>query len=429
MRAVRSTWALAALALAVLLLAGAALVAWLNVCGEDPLSGDASSFVATPAQVTRGAYLARAGNCAACHTDRGGASFAGGKGIATPFGTVFASNLTPDAKTGIGGWSAAQFWRAMHNGRSADGRLLYPAFPYPNFTEITRADSDALFAFLRSQVPVGQVDRPHALRFPYGLQASLAVWRALFFSPGVYEPVVDRSVQWNRGAYLVRSLGHCAACHSPRNAFGATRDSLELSGGLIPLQNWYAPSLASSAEAGVADWSSAEVAALLKTGLSSRGAALGPMAEVVFRSTQHLNDADIAAMTEFLKSLPQTPPHAVAAAKVDKDVHAHGEALYRDHCAACHGANGEGAGGPNGVVYVPLAGNRKVLLETPANFIHIVVNGGFPPTTAGDPRPYGMPPFGPTLKDEEIAVLTTYVRGAWGNAAPPVSTLDVLNAR
>ncbi len=429
MKAMRLTWTRAAVALVVLLAAGAALVAWLNVVGEDPLTGDANSFVATPDQVARGAYLARAGNCAACHTDRGGAAFAGGKGIATPFGTVFASNLTPDARTGIGTWSAAQFWRAMHNGRSADGRLLYPAFPYPNFTEITRADSDALFAFLRSQVPVGQVNRPHALRFPYSLQASLAVWRALFFSPGVYVPVVERSVQWNRGAYLVRSLGHCAACHSPRNAFGATRDSLELSGGLIPLQNWYAPSLASSAEAGVADWSSAEVAALLKSGLTSHGAALGPMAEVVFRSTQYLNDADIAAMTEFLKSLPQTPSHAGVPEKVDKDVHAHGESLYKDHCAGCHGANGEGGSGPNGVVYVALAGNRKVLLETPANFIHIVVNGGFPPTTAGDPRPYGMPPFGPSLKDEEIAVLTSYVRSAWGNAAPSVGALEVLQAR
>ncbi len=429
MRAPRLTWPRAAAALAVLLLAGVALVAWLNVSGEDPLTGDASTFVATPEQVKRGAYLARAGNCAACHTDRGAAAFAGGKGIATPFGTVFASNLTPDARTGIGAWSSAQFWRAMHNGRSADGRLLYPAFPYPNFTEITRTDSDALFAYLRSQVPVTQANRAHALRFPYGLQASLAVWRALFFSPGVYEPVVERSVQWNRGAYLVRSLGHCAACHSPRNAFGATRDSLELSGGLIPLQNWYAPSLASSAEAGVADWSSAEVAALLKTGLTTRGAALGPMAEVVFRSTQYLSDADIAAMAEFLKSLPQAPPHAAVAAGIDKNVRAHGESLYKDHCAACHGATGEGGSGPNGVVYVALAGNRKVLLETPANFIHIVVNGGFPPTTAGNPRPYGMPPFGPSLKDEEIAVLATYVRGAWGNAAPPVSALDVLNAR
>ena len=422
-------WRAAALVLAAIVLAGAGLVAWLNVRGEDPLTGDAGSFVATPEQVAQGAYLARAGNCAACHTDRGGAAFAGGKGIATPFGTLYASNLTPDAKTGIGGWSAAQFWRAMHNGRSADGHLLYPAFPYPNFTEITRADSDALFAWLRSQVPVTQVNRPHDLRFPYSLQASLAVWRALFFTPGVYEPQVERSAQWNRGAYLVRSLGHCAACHSPRNAFGATRDSLELSGGLIPLQNWYAPSLASGAEAGVADWSSREVADLLKTGLTSRGAALGPMAEVVFRSTQHLTDPDIAAMAEFLKSLPQAPAHRGTPAKLDKDVQAHGETLYKDHCATCHGARGEGGAGPQGVVYVPLAGNRKVLLETPANFIHIVVNGGFPPTTAGNPRPYGMPPFGPSLKDEEIAVLATWVRNAWGNAAPPVSALDVLEAR
>ena len=425
----RLTWMRVGLAIVVLLAVGAGLVAWLNVAGEEPLVGDAASFVATPAQVTRGAYLARAGNCAACHTDRGGAAMAGGKGIATPFGTVYASNLTPDARTGIGNWSASQFWRAMHNGRSADGHLLYPAFPYPNFTEVTRADSDALFAWLRSQVPVTQVNRPHALRFPYNLQASLAVWRALFFSPGVYEPVVERSVQWNRGAYLVRSLGHCAACHSPRNAFGATRDSLELSGGLIPLQNWYAPSLASSAEAGVADWSSHDVAALLKTGMTTRGAALGPMAEVVYRSTQHLSDADIAAMAEFLKTLPQAPSHHVEAATLDKDAQAHGAALYKDHCAACHGANGEGGAGPEGIVYVPLAGNRKVLLETPANFIHIVVNGGYPPTTAGNPRPYGMPPFGPSLKDNEIAVLATWVRNAWGNAAPAVSALDVLNAR
>jgi mono/diheme cytochrome c family protein len=429
MKGARLTWPRVVVVLAVLIAAAAALVAWLNVRGEDPLIGSADSFVATPEQVARGAYLARAGNCAACHTDRGGAAFAGGKGIATPFGTVFASNLTPDAKTGIGAWSAAQFWRALHNGRSADGRLLYPAFPYPNFTEITRADSDALLAFLRSQVPVAQANRTHALRFPYSLQASLAVWRALFFAPGVYEPVAGRSPQWNRGAYLVRALGHCAACHSPRNAFGATRDSLELSGGLIPLQNWYAPSLASGAEAGVADWSDAEVAALLKTGFTPRGAALGPMAEVVFRSTQYLDDADVAAMSGFLKSLPQAPARSPAAPAVDKEALAHGAALYKNHCADCHGANGEGGRDAQGVVYVPLAGNRKVLLESPANLIHIVVNGGFPPTTAGNPRPYGMPPFGPSLKDEEIAVLATYVRAAWGNAAPPVSALDVLDAR
>ncbi len=419
--------ALAALVVVALLLA--AFVGWLNVRGEDPLDDPAHDVVATPELVARGAYLARAGNCAACHTDRGGAAYAGGKGIATPFGTVFASNLTPDAGTGLGRWSSAQFWRALHNGRAADGRLLYPAFPYPSFTEITRADSDALYAYLRAQVPVAQANRAHALRFPYNLQAALAVWRALFFAPGVYEPVVERSVQWNRGAYLVRALGHCAACHSPRNVFGATRDSLELSGGLIPMQNWYAPSLASPGEAGVADWPPQDVAALLQTGLSPRGAALGPMAEVVFRSTQYLSDADIAAMTVFLKALPQTPGHDVGVARLPREIRDRGETLYKDRCAACHGPNGEGGGGTGELAYAPLAGNRKVTLDSPANLVHIVVHGGFPPTTAGNPRPYGMPPFGQELKDDEIAALASYVRNAWGNAAPAVSALDVLQAR
>ena len=403
-----------------------ALVAWLNVRGEEPLA--MNGFVATAAQVERGAYLARAGNCAACHTDRGGAAYAGGKGIATPFGTVYASNLTPDALTGIGRWSTAEFWRALHNGRSADGRLLYPAFPYPSFTEITREDSDALFAFLRTQVPVAQPNRAHALRFPYDLQPALAVWRALFFTPGVYEPVAERSPQWNRGAYLVRALGHCAACHSPRNAFGATRDSLELSGGLIPMQNWYAPSLASSAEAGVADWPERDVAALFKTGLTPRGAALGPMAEVVFRSTQYLSDADVAAMTVFLKSLPPAPAHDAARVELADAVRARGSALYADRCAGCHGAHGEGGSDGKGVAYVALAGNRKVLLESPANLVHVILNGGFPPTTAGNPRPFGMPPFGQVLKDAEVAAIASYVRNAWGNAAPEVTEVDVLGA-
>ena len=405
----------------------AALVAWLNVRGEEPL--EIGGGIATPAQVDRGAYLARAGNCAACHTDRGGAAYAGGKGIATPFGTVYASNLTPDARTGIGRWTAAEFWRALHNGRSADGRLLYPAFPYPSFTEITREDSDALYAFLRTQLPVAQPNRAHALRFPYDLQPALAVWRALFFTPGVYEPVAERPAQWNRGAYLVRALGHCAACHSPRNAFGATRDSLELSGGLIPMQNWYAPSLASAAEAGVADWPARDVAALFKTGLTPRGAALGPMAEVVFRSTQYLSDADVAAMTIFLKSLPQTPGHAARPAALADAARARGAALYADHCAACHGAHGEGATDGAGVAYVSLAGNRKVLLDSSANLVHVILNGGFPPTTAGNPRPFGMPPFGQVLKDGEVAAIASYVRNAWGNAAPEVTELDVLDGR
>ena len=429
MRWVRLTWPRAiAMAAAIAVLLGA-VVAWLNLRGEDANLLEDSGPIATREQIARGAYLARAGNCAACHTDRGSAPYAGGKGIATPFGTVFASNLTPDAKTGIGNWTPALFWRALHNGRSADGRLLYPAFPYPNFTEITRSDSDALFAYLRTQVPVAQPNRAHALSFPYDLQASLAVWRALFFTPGVYEPVADQSVQWNRGAYLVRALGHCSACHSPRNRFGATTDSLELSGGLIPMQNWYAPSLASTREAGVADWPPQDVAALFKTGIAPRGAAMGPMAEVVFRSTQYLDDDDIAAMTVFLKTLPAGAAHEAAAVLPAGAANARGEALYKDRCAACHGPRGEGGSSANGVAYVPLAGNRLVQLASPANLVHVIVNGGFAPTTAGNPRPFGMPPFGSSMNDDEVAAVATYVRNAWGNAAPEVSTLDVYSAR
>jgi mono/diheme cytochrome c family protein len=418
-----------ALALGVFLAGLVGVIAWLNRRGEAPLPATSEPFAATPQQIDRGAYLARVGDCAACHTDRGGAPYAGGKGIATPFGTVYASNLTPDDRTGIGRWTAAQFWRAMHNGRSADGRLLYPAFPYPSFTEVTRADSDALYAYLRTLVPAAQPNRGHALRFPYDTQAALAVWRALFFAPAAFEPQVERSAQWNRGAYLVRGLGHCAACHSPRNAFGATSGSLELSGGLIPMQNWYAPSLASPAEAGVAAWPPAEVAALLQTGLAPRGAAMGPMAEVVHRSTQHLDPADAAAIVAFLRSLPQSAPRPAEKATLPEAVRARGAAIYKDKCADCHGADGEGAAAGGGIAYVPLAGNRLVAMASPTNLLHVLIDGGFAPTTAGNPRPFGMPPFGPQLNDADLAAVASYVRNAWGNEAPLVEPLDVVKVR
>jgi mono/diheme cytochrome c family protein len=420
------TWRSGLAAAALLLLTAAAgTVAWLNVRGEEPLPAAAASAPATLQQIERGGYLARAGNCAACHTERGGAPFAGGKGIATPFGTVYAGNLTPDVKTGIGAWSAAEFWRAMHHGRSRDGRLLYPAFPYPEYTLVTREDSDALHAFLRSQPAVQQANKPHDLRFPYDSQLALAVWRALFFTPGEFRPEPARSAEWNRGAYLVRGLGHCQACHAPRNAFGATDGQLELSGGLIAMQNWYAPSLASPAEAGVQDWKHDEVVQLLKTGAAPRGAAMGPMAEVVFGSTQHLSDDDLQAMATFLKELPVLPAAKPEARQVAAGVTSLGERLYQNQCAQCHGARGEGGG----TAYPALAGHRTVTLASSANLVRVIVSGGFPATTPGNPRPYGMPPFGQALDDAEIAAIASYVRGAWGNAAPPVTPVDVQRVR
>jgi mono/diheme cytochrome c family protein len=421
----RTTW-IKGLA-AIVLLAGvlAAAVAWLNVRGEEPLPAQAAAFASTPTLVERGAYLARAGNCAACHTDRGGAAYAGGKGIATPFGLVFASNLTPDPGTGIGAWSAAEFWRAMHHGRSRDGRLLYPAFPYPDYTRVTREDSDALYAFLRSVPPVQQANRPHALRFPYGTQPALAVWRALFFSAEVFESEPGRSAEWNRGAYLVRGLGHCQACHAPRNALGATTSDLELSGGLIPMQNWYAPSLASPAEAGVQDWSMQDVVRLLKTGQSAGGAAMGPMAEVVFSSTQHLNEEDLRAMATFLRELPRHAPQKAPSRRADTDVLELGRRLYKDRCAQCHGDDGGGAG----AIYPALKGHRTVTMESSANLVRVIISGGFPPTTAGNPRPFGMPPFGQSMSEAEIAAVASYVRDAWGNRAGAVQPLDVQKLR
>lgn len=402
------------------------LVVVLNLRDEDPVPDTPEAFNPTPQQIERGAYLARAGNCVTCHTTRGGAPFSGGRGIDTPFGTVYSTNLTPDVATGIGSWSAAHFWRALHNGRSKDGRLLYPAFPYPNYTQVTREDADAVYAWLRTLPPVQQPNRAHELRFPYNLQVSLAVWRALFFSPGEFKPEADKPATWNRGAYLVRGLGHCVACHSSRNVFGATSGDLELGGGLIPMQGWYAPSLANSVEAGVADWPVEHVAQLLQTGVSPRGSVMGPMAEVVFRSTQHLSDADLQAMAVFLKSLPQAELRRRGEAEpLEADVRQLGERVYTERCAGCHGKQGEGAPG----AYVALAGNRAVTLPAATNVLRVVFNGGFPPATAGNPRPYGMPPFGHELNDAEFAAVISYIRNAWGNQAPPVSALEVLRAR
>ncbi|HSV78938.1 MAG TPA: cytochrome c [Ramlibacter sp.] len=400
-------------------------MAWRNVRDEEPVAAHVPTLPASPERIARGAYLARAGNCAACHTERGGPAYAGGKGIATPFGTVYASNLTPDADTGIGRWSADHFWRALHHGRSRDGRLLYPAFPYPDYTLVTREDSDALYAFLLSQPAVRQPNHAHALRFPYDSQLALAVWRALFFSPGEFTPQAGRSAEWNRGAYLVRGLGHCQACHTPRNALGATTDRLELGGGLIPAQNWYAPSLAAPAEAGVQAWTTSEIVRLLKDGTSAKGTAMGPMAEVVFGSTRHLEDADLQAMATFLRELPRHSPPRPEPAQVSAQVLDLGGKLYQAQCAECHGERGEGGG----TAYPPLAGHRTVTLASSANLVKVILHGGFPPTTAGNPRPPGMPPFGQSLTDAEIAALASFVRGSWGNQAPAVTALDVNKRR
>lgn len=417
--------------LALLLLLGGVL-AWL-AWPSAPIAVRAS---ATPpatdsTTVERGRYLATLGNCQVCHTVRGGVPYAGGRGMATPFGTIFSSNLTP-SPAGLGAWSADDFWRALHHGQSRDGRWLYPAFPYNNTTHITRPDSDALYAYLRSLPPDTTPAPAHQLDWPYSTQAALKVWRALYFEEGSAAPAAERdsNLEVQRGAYLVRGLGHCSACHAPRNALGASSNMLDLAGGLIPVQNWYAPSLTNPAEAGVQDWTLDDIVALFQSGRAGNALVTGPMAEVVQHSTQHWSAADLHAMALYLKQLPRTDTPVADTTTASARLKGAGEQLYDKRCAQCHGEQGEGRRGTDGhLAYPPLAGNRAVTLASPANLVQIVLNGGFAPATPGHPRPFGMPPFVLDLSDGDVATVLTYIRTQWGNQAAPVSALDVQQLR
>lgn len=402
----------------------ASAVFWLGLRGSAPSATTSPLASAAASPLERGRYLVQVGDCLACHTTQGGADYAGGRAIPTPFGTFHSPNITPDAETGIGRWTAEDFWKALHEGRSKDGSLLYPSFPYTNYTKITRDDADAIYAYLQSVPAVSAPRRGHELHFPYNVRLLLVGWRALFFRPGVYQAEAAQDAEWNRGAYLVQGLGHCSACHEARNALGAVQSKDNPAGGLV--LNWYAPVLTAPSEAGVQDWTAGEIAALLRTGVSPRGSTLGPMAEVVYESLQHVSDGDIAAIARYLQLLPATaapkaagtvrvPPQAVAGMKQ------HGTEIYEQHCASCHGD--DGVGRPPAAP--PLKANRAVTMDSAVNPIRAVLFGGYPPGTAGNPRPYGMPPFGSTLSDAEVADVLTYIRGAWGNEARPISAAEV----
>jgi len=371
--------------------------------------------------VARGEYLARAGDCIACHTAPDGRIFAGGRAMPTPFGTLFTSNITPDGETGIGKWTADDFYKTMHSGRFPDGGLIYPAMPFASYTKVTRADSDAIFAYLKTIPPVNQKNRPHDLRFPYDNRQLIHGWRTLYFTEGEFKPDPTKSAEWNRGAYLVEGLGHCSMCHSPINALGGTAQSEAFKGGLIPMQNWYAPSLTSNREAGLGDWSIEDITDLLRTGVSMRGVVYGPMAEVVHNSLQYLSDEDIRAMAIYLKSIaepspPPTPSSALPTTETRLLIGL-GKTVYDARCAKCHGAQGEGKP-PH---WPPLANNQSIEMESAVNPIRMVLNGGYPPGTKGNPMPYGMPPFATLLSDDEVAAVVSYIRTAWGNRGAPVS--------
>ena len=388
----------------------------------------ATTQAASAEQEPRGAYLARLGNCAHCHTAHGGLPYAGGRAVDTPFGAVFSSNLTSDPAFGIGAWSADDFWRALHHGESKDGRLLYPAFPYTSYTHISRPDSDALFAYLKTVPAQPKANQAHALRWPMDRQIALRAWRLVFFNPAPTEAnpgspsASASSAAYVRGEYLVQGLGHCIECHGARNALGALSGAPV--GSVLPGGQWFAPSLNDATQASVSAWTVEEIARFLQTGVNDHALAQGPMAEVVLHGTQYLTDADAQAMALYLKALPQTTTNPAGKATALTDLAA-GAKLYETHCADCHGLQGQGRAN----AYPALAGNRAVLMDNTNNLIHSVLEGGFAAATKGHPRPFGMPPFVLQLNNSEIAAVLTYVRKAWGNQAGALTEFDINKLR
>lgn len=412
-----------------------ALACLLFAClvGAAPAATATDAAPAAP-QIERGRYLLQAGNCAACHTRRGGKPWAGGRAVPTPFGTIYSSNLTSDRETGIGAWSRDDFWRALHEGRSPDGSPYYPAFPYDFFTRIRRADSDAMFAALQALPAVRATNRAPRLGFPWNQRWLLNVWRALYFSPGEQVDDPERSAAWNRGAYLGEALGHCGACHTPRNRLGATLDADALGGGLIAGQGWVAPDLHGDDWGGLHGWTQQDLTDFFATGRSARGTAWGPMREIVAAGLQHLTDADQEALATWLLEQParpaprdwerlQPPAWREAARQASPRV-ASGEALYRKHCADCHGRDGRGRG-----VYASLRRSNAVRAALPVNVIRMVLLGGFEPATKANPRPWSMPPFAPQLDDAAIADVVSYVRHHFGDGARGVTPEQVAEYR
>ena len=385
-----------------------AAVLWVGI---GLLSGNAFAQTAQADVVARGAYLARAGDCVSCHTAPGGAPYAGGYRLDTPFGYLLAPNITPDAATGIGRWSADDFWRALHQGVNRRGQDMYPVMPFDFYTRVTREDSDAIFAYLRSLPAVNNLVVVNHLRFPFNQRWSMAVWRELYFNEGSYKNDPAKSAAWNRGAYLVEGLGHCSACHSPRNALGGIEKDKAYTGATV--DGWFALNLTSELHAGLGSWTVDQIATYLKTGaVPGKTTALGPMALVAKNSTSQMTDADLTAMATYLKDIPanstlrqgKPPPDPTRAA---------GASLYLDHCAGCHQSGGRGLPG----VFPPLAGNGVVVASDPADILKVVLYG-----VPAQGKYVPMPAFASLLSDQQVADLSNYVRTSWGNAASPNTT-------
>jgi mono/diheme cytochrome c family protein len=362
--------------------------------------------------VERGHALAILGDCAGCHESPNRIPFAGGQGFTAAYGTVYSSNISSDPSYGIGKWSADDFYRAMKNGVRADGAHLYPAFPYPYFAKMSRADSDAIYAYLRTVKPVHKPAPQNKLIFPFNIRTMMVFWNLLFFDNSEFQRAPAKSAQWNRGAFIVNGPGHCGACHTPKNVmFGDSGPAF--SGGVQ--QGWFAANLTGTKPDGLGAWSAQDITQYLKTGVNRYATAVGPMQEVVQKSTSRMADDDRAAIAAYLKSLP--PQKIQNIPPPPKDVMAEGQAVFVAHCAICHRSDmREQTGG-----FPLLPHNTIVQGRDPATVIQVILNGSQSIALADKTTSsYSMPSFD-TLTDDEVAAVATYVRNAWGNKASAVS--------
>lgn len=379
--------------------------------------------------VQRGAYLARVGDCVACHTAPGGKPFVGGLKMDMPIGAIYSTNITPDKTHGIGGYSFEQFDRAVRHGVAPGGKHLYPAMPYPSYARIEPEDMRALYAyFMRGVAPDPTPNRKADIIWPLSIRWPLAVWNWLFVRDTAFTPDPARTAQWNRGAYLVEGLGHCGSCHTPRGLFfqekalsprGANGE-FYLSGAKV--EQWFATNLRGRC---LQKWTASDVADLLQTGRTMHVTALGSMTEVIAHSTQHLRRDDLEAIGVYVRSLKPVESTQTPAVNPRSASARRGEALYAQHCAACHQPDGRGV--PQ--AFPGLAANSTVQCVDPLNTIRVILAGGATVATASSPQPMVMPPFGGSLRDEQIADIVTYIRTTWGNSGSPVDAALVGTVR
>jgi mono/diheme cytochrome c family protein len=375
-------------------------------------------------RIERGRYLAVLGDCAGCHTAPGGAPFAGGVALQTPFGTLVAPNITSDPDTGIGNMTNDEFLAVLHEGRGHNGKRLYPAMPYPAYTKMTDDDVLAMRAYFATVAPVNNRVVSNQLPFPLNIRLAMAFWNRLNFTPGRYQPNPQKSAAWNRGAYIVEGPAHCGTCHTPKTLLGGDKNSVALTG--ATLQGWFAPDITNDSRKGIGGWSSDDLVQYLKTGANKWTLASGPMAEAVSHSTSRMNDEDILAIATYLKDsgtgTASAKPEPVAANDNAMRV---GAAIYKDSCAACHRDSGQGEIN----LFPRLAGSALVQSDDPTTLARVVLHGTRAVSTSGAPTAPAMPAFDWRLGDAQVAAVLTYIRNAWGNAAGSVSVGAVTSQR